>query len=239
MENKINDSKEASNSTKNNHFCILTKIRAKPVILDKIYSFSKKRPFIIFDLISNNKALKLSLQKTFNNSKKKNNLSSELNININNYIYFRKLKENISKKINKIEKEFFQFNQHLNNVFQKHLNKNKLFFENKDIKIKIISDDETIIEPSVLKNINNIKTKIFDLYWKNYESSKCTSSYEFFGRNYIIEKKDFLYYKDDILRDINKNSFNYKVSVELEKNKAKKAYTKLIENLKVILFMIM
>ena len=186
MESKISDSKEVSNS---NYYCILNKIKSKPIILDKIYSFSTKRSFIILDLVSNDKTLKLKLQKTFYNSKKNNNLSSELNININNYIYFRKLKENISIKINELKEKYFKFNEHLNEVIQKPININE-FIENKNTTQPLKNRTKKNIEekkigpsvfiqnyPGLVKKYrkkcrkNGIKNESYDIYKENKKTS--------------------------------------------------------------------
>ena len=112
--------------------CILNKIKHKPIILEKIYSFSIKRPYIILDLISNNENLKLSLTKVFDNSKKNNDLSSELNRNINSYIKYRKISSKFPTLIKKIYDQFFQQNKKLLKIIQKP-NYKINFFEEKKI----------------------------------------------------------------------------------------------------------
>ena len=64
----------------------MAKIRHKSIIIEKIYSFVRNRPYIINDLISNSDLLKNSWNNTFKNVKKKNDISNELNQNIRNYI---------------------------------------------------------------------------------------------------------------------------------------------------------
>ena len=60
---------------------ILNKIKHKPIILESIYSFSFKRPYIILALISSDINLKLQMKKIFDKSKRNNDLSPELNNN--------------------------------------------------------------------------------------------------------------------------------------------------------------
>ena len=83
------------NTEENNIPCLLNKINHKPIIMESIYSFSQNRPYILFHLISNDAQLKSSLKNTFDNAKKVNTLSKELNQNIETYITFRKLEESI------------------------------------------------------------------------------------------------------------------------------------------------
>ena len=116
---------------KNN--CILMKIKYKPIILESIYSFSRNRPYILIDLISNDKTLKSSLKKIFNNTKRKNELSLEFNDNINIYISYRKIKDRISMKADNIENNVLRFNEYLNSIIQKPSIKTK-FFENIEVK---------------------------------------------------------------------------------------------------------
>ena len=61
-----------------NKIFILNKIKHKPIILESIYSFAFKRPYITLALISSDKSLKLQMKKIFDKSKRINDLSPEL-----------------------------------------------------------------------------------------------------------------------------------------------------------------
>ena len=169
MENKNNETKDKKglnlinkNENENNYKSILLKIKNKTIILEFIYFFAKQRPYILLDLISNDKILKSSLKNTFNNTKKENYLSSKLNTNIYNYISYRELRESINCKINILENIFIN-NDKLNNIIRNPLINNK-FFEIKEIKefiknppIKNINDEfiEKFIDKNVKKNKKN------------------------------------------------------------------------------------
>ena len=86
--------------TEKNKVNILNKIRHKPILLESIFSFIEKRFYIIIDFISKDKRLKSDLKKFFDNTKQRNNLSKELNINIKKYIICRKILEKL--KLNNI-----------------------------------------------------------------------------------------------------------------------------------------
>ena len=91
----IDNEEESHNKT-----FILNKIKHKPIILESIYSFSLKRPYILLNLISRDNNLKLQMKKIFDKSKRYNDLSPELNDNINLYIKNRKYLEIIKDKYN-------------------------------------------------------------------------------------------------------------------------------------------
>ena len=128
----INSNEKEVKSNEKKNISILIKIKHKPIILESIFSFAQNRVFIIIDQISRNKILKSSLKKTFDKSKKNNNLSPEININIQKYIYYRKILEEYQHLL-KIYKNYINnINTKLNNIIQKNINKVK-FFQNKDI----------------------------------------------------------------------------------------------------------
>ena len=74
----INSNKKEVKSNEKKNISILIKIKHKPIILESIFSYAQNRVFIIIDQISRNKILKSSLKKTFDKSKKNNNLSPEI-----------------------------------------------------------------------------------------------------------------------------------------------------------------
>ena len=92
-------------NSKSNYECILQKINHKPLILEKIFSFSENRPYILITLISRSSVLKENLKNIFNNVKLNNNLSSELNDNITKYITYRKYIEKIVDVINEFNNQ--------------------------------------------------------------------------------------------------------------------------------------
>ena len=81
---------------------ILNKIKYKPIILENFFSFSLNRPYILLNMISNDKILKEAMKKVFDNTKVKNQLSNELNNNLYNYIKYRKYYEKLIEKCDNI-----------------------------------------------------------------------------------------------------------------------------------------
>ena len=193
MDININEKEVKYNEQKNNS--ILIKIKHKPIILESIFSYAQNRVFIIFDQISRNRILKSSLKKTFDNSKKNNYLSPEININIKKYIYYRKILEEYQYLL-KISKNYINnTNTKLNNIIQKNNIKDN-FFKNKDIiefmnETKLIDDDSNIakiIEKYVDRNYKNNIFKILSIFYgKNYKKDYIINNYRnlvgWYGKN--------------------------------------------------------
>ena len=181
----INSNEKEVKFNEHKNISILIKIKHKPIILESIFSFAQNRVFIIIDQISRNKILKSSLKKTFDNSKKNNYLSSEINININKYIYYRKILEEY-QHLFKISKNYINnINTKLNNIIQKNIIKVN-FFKNKSIiefmnEAKLIDDDNTIakiIDKYIDRNYsNNIFKLLSILYGKNYKKDYIIKNY--------------------------------------------------------------
>lgn len=132
MEKDLKNEESNIESKNEDRIYILNKIKYKPIILEKIFSFSLNRPYILLDMISNNKILKKSMKKVFDNTKVNNDLSEEFNNSLNNYIKYRKGYEKLVKKcdeiiLNKnndkyksIEKpEFLEFDLNISRKFKK------------------------------------------------------------------------------------------------------------------------
>ena len=132
-----------------NKIFILNKIKHKPVILESIYSFALKRPYIILDLISSDKNLKLQMKKIFDKSKVNNKLSPELNNNINLYIKYRNYLE---KLIDKYNEENSNKNENIYKVLQRPTIEEN-FFDNINVKSFIRNNLESY---SILKKKSNL-----------------------------------------------------------------------------------
>ena len=145
----------------------------------------ENRAFIIIEQISKNKILKSSLKKTFDNSKKDNYLSPEINKNIQKYIYYRKILEEY-QNLFQISKNYINnTNTKLNSIIQTKIIKDN-FFKNKDIiefmnETKVTDDDNNIvniIEKYVDRNYGNNIFKILTiLYGKNYKKDYIINNY--------------------------------------------------------------
>ena len=114
MEKEIK-SKPKNDEPKNDRIYLLNKIKHKPVILESTMSFSSKRLYILIHMISNDKILKERMKKVFDNSKHFNDLSKELNININQYITYRQYYE----KLTNIYNNFFNPKKNIYEVIKK------------------------------------------------------------------------------------------------------------------------
>lgn len=168
------------NLTKKHSVYIINKIKHKPILIEYVFSYSKNRPYILFNLISTDEILKASLKKTFENSQKENELTKDLNKNIINYISYRKIYEKLPISINETEKDLLKVNNKLNEIIQK---KNyKPFFENKSIqnfiydKAKFIDKKLSINLIIIFFNINykNIVHKILETLLIKQEKEKKT-----------------------------------------------------------------
>ena len=177
------------NTEENNIPCLLNKINHKPIIMESIYSFSQNRPYILFHLISNDAQLKSSLKNTFDNAKKVNTLSKELNQNIETYITFRKLEESIEVKLSKLKSKISNFNEKINLVIQKPINelaKDEIKYQ-KELEyiinnLEYFCDRDTFIKNFIDKKYISKKNKILELYYLSYKKSKKKSIY--FSKRY-------------------------------------------------------
>lgn len=132
MEKDLKNEESNIESKNEDRIYILNKIKYKPIILEKIFSFSLNRPYILLDMISNNKILKKSMKKVFDNTKVNNDLSEEFNNSLNNYIKYRKGYEKLVKKCDEIilnnfndkyksieKPEFLEFDLNISRKFKK------------------------------------------------------------------------------------------------------------------------
>jgi len=187
---------------------LLNKIRHKPIIMESIYSFSQNRPYMLFHLISNDAQLKSSLKNIFDNAKKANTLSKELNENIETYITFRKLKERIEEKFSKLKSEISKFNEKINRVIQKPINelsKDEIEyskeFEYIQYYLERFYDRDTFISNFIDKKYISKRNKILELYYLSYRKSE--NKYIYFKDKYSsynmipIKQKEFFNMKID------------------------------------------
>ena len=176
METKSTETSNLNNvieeeDNKNTYISILNKINHKPIIMENIYSFSQNRPYILLHLISNDLLLKSSMKNTFDNAKKVNNLSKDINDNINNYIFYRKILEILKEKTEKI----------ISNIFKGELKLNSLIKNSKEVKSKneilndILNDivnnscyDMNIEVDFIDKNYKSIKNNLINIYYRSY-----------------------------------------------------------------------
>ena len=95
---------------KKNKISLLNKIKNKPLIINKIYTYSLNRPYILFHLISNELLLKKRLNNIFSKvSKTKNKLEKEFNNNLIFYSLIPKIFDELSKIYNKKKSNYFSY----------------------------------------------------------------------------------------------------------------------------------
>ena len=209
----------------NNNPCLLNKINHKPIIMETIYSLSLNRPYMLFYLISNDIQLKSCLKNIFDNSKKVNSLSKELNQNIEYYIIFRKLKERIEMKFSELKSKISKFNEKINLVIQKpqnELTKEEIKFQKEldyiQYNLERFYDRDTFIENFIDKKYTSKRNKILELYYSSYKKSKNKKIYfpmRYYDYLNTIKKSEFFsdYYR---MVPINlKDFFNDKIKEEL------------------------
>ena len=209
----------------NNNPCLLNKINHKPIIMETIYSFSQNRPYMLLHLISNDIQLKSSLKNIFDNAKKVNSLSKELNHNIENYIIFRKLKERIEKKFSELKSEISKFNEKINSAIQKpenELTKEEIKFQKEFDYIKYslerFFDRDTFIKNFIDKKYILKRNKILELYYSSYKKSENKRIYfpsNYYDYYYTIKKSElFSNYYGMIPKNL-EDFFNDKIKEEL------------------------
>ena len=103
------------------------------------------------------------MKSTFDNAKKVNDLSKDINDNINNYIFYRKLYETLKEKSNEIISNILKGELNLNSLIKKTIevrSKNDILNNsNYDMKIRV-----DIID----RNYQTIKNNLINLYFSNY-----------------------------------------------------------------------
>ena len=232
------------NLTKEHSVYIINKIKHKPILIEYVFSYSKNRPYILFNLISTDEILKASLKKTFENSQKENELTKDLNKNIINYISYRKIYEKLPISINETEKDLLKVNNKLNEIIQK---KNyKPFFENESIqnfiyhKAKFIDKKLSINLIIIFFNINykNIVHKILETLLIKQEKEKKHYYWNgdyyydrdyFHGNAYTLKNKNEIFENYLTSISINNNLFNKLIEEELILRKEEKNFKKLIK----------
>lgn len=109
----------------NSKITILNKIKFKPMLMDKIFTFAENRPFIFPYLIDIDPILKKSLKLSIEPINKKNNFSNDLNVNISKFISFRLLYEKVKETVQQINSNFIKECEE--NLLKIDLYKNKSF----------------------------------------------------------------------------------------------------------------
>ena len=90
---------------------MLNKIKFKPLLVEKIFSYSLNRSYILFNIISNDLILKKKLNTIFSNVKQnKNALNDEYNNNLLYLLFIKNFKLQLSQWINEIQIKSISYN---------------------------------------------------------------------------------------------------------------------------------
>ena len=144
----------------NNKIMILNKIKHKPSIVESLYSFALKRPYILLDFINKDKYLKLAMNNVFVKLTKKNDLSPEINKNINTYLKYKTILEQITSKKEHNSNKSKNIYKDFQKAIQKDKKKSKKFYK---INTEKKSLDEEIQENLKFKEISIIKDIIAEI----------------------------------------------------------------------------
>jgi len=143
---------------------ILNKIKNKPIIIERIFSYTLNRPYILYHLISNDNHLKDKLNNTFTDvNKTKNNLGEEFCQNLTIYSNIKDIINKIEELLKEKENKPFTYTYIKNNLEYSYMNflYTSLMKSKKMKKIKKLVNEEMIkkifIEIySVLKDVDLI-----------------------------------------------------------------------------------
>jgi len=143
---------------------ILNKIKNKPIIIERIFSYTLNRPYILYHLISNDNHLKDKLNNTFTDvNKTKNNLGEEFCQNLTIYSNIKHIINKIEELLKEKENKPFTYTYIKNNLEYSYINflYTSLMKSKKMKKIKKLVNEEMIkkifIEIySVLKDVDLI-----------------------------------------------------------------------------------
>ena len=185
---------------KEEYFCILNKIKHKPIILESIFALSKSRPYIIIDLITKDNLLKISLNKVFENTKKRNDLPSELNRSIDEYIIYRNrnIKDNFPYFLKNIKNNISILKENLNGLSKSLTKDGNKILESQEIeaflKNIIAVDNKNLYIGIIEEYIDKHYTKNVRIFLSLYYSAflKGGRKYYYFFNNYFDNNYNYL-----------------------------------------------
>ena len=188
-------SEDKKNYNNNNYISILRKILHKPIIVEFIFSYIKKRPFMIFDLVERDELIKDQINSFFKNSKKNNYLSHSLNNNINIILFYKNVKELLKYSTNNLNPYLFE-----NFFFENNMKPSFFNYTSQYISNKIDQENNNNI-----KDIYNNKSELNNIY---YELMKQFKNIQLVYLPKINPKtkelyKDGLYIEENIINNSN------------------------------------
>ena len=220
------------------YISILNKIKHKPIIFEFIFSYIKNNPFTIYNLIEKDKFLNNGIKLFFNDLKKSNTLSKDLNNNLNILLFYKSFHDKIF------------YNNYIN-IFEENLvgkapNPSFIDFKTKYI-VKEITEEikkkKIHISIPLISELNDIHYQIIK-YLKNIQLAYLPKKNNKTGELYydgsyievnIINNKNILKQEIDILYCIIDDNEYYKFIKSIDKNVIiNKVYFKFIKGKKKI-----
>ena len=179
---------------KKEYRCILRKIRHKPLLMSSIYSFTKSRPNILLYVVSDDNLLKTSIKDSFSKSLIVNDLSKEINDNLDEYEKKLSIKEKLFYEYNQLKRKILS-NKKLESLIQK---PKKIKDKNIDDILNIFDDEEIeyFIENLADKSLIEIQKRLLEIYYESYLKTKSSwyrTNEKYFDRGEFdkVKKEDF------------------------------------------------
>ena len=179
---------------KKEYRCILRKIRHKPLLMSSIYSFTKSRPNILLYVVSDDNLLKTSIKDSFSKSLIVNDLSKEINDNLDEYEKKLSIKEKLFYEYTQLKRKILS-NKKLESLIKK---PKKIKDKNIDDILNIFDDEEIeyFIENLADKSLIEIQKRLLEIYYESYLKTKSSwyrTNKKYFDRGEFdkVKKEDF------------------------------------------------
>ena len=138
--------------------------------MSSIYSFTKSRPNILLYVVSDDNLLKTSIKDSFSKSLIVNDLSKEINDNLDEYEKKLSIKEKLFYEYNQLKRKILS-NKKLESLIQK---PKKIKDKNIDDILNIFDDEEIeyFIENLADKSLIEIQKRLLEIYYESYLKTK-------------------------------------------------------------------
>ena len=229
---------------KKNQISILNKIKFKPLLVEKIFSYSLNRPYPLFYIISNDLILKNRLNSIFKNIKQnKNKLNNEYNTNLFNLLLIKEILLQLiqwlnEKKIQSISYNLIKYElkysyiQYIYDLAINYFIKHENFVLNKSIIKSIIFDYCGLLDNFVITLFPNDSTYLDYSYISFIEelNSKSKSKNKINQNIKLILIFDEYKYYNKILKEIKYKNITEIIVIFDDENLNKKELLKNFDN---------
>ena len=229
---------------KKNQISILNKIKFKPLLVEKIFSYSLNRPYPLFYIISNDLILKNRLNSIFKNIKQnKNKLNNEYNTNLFNLLLIKEILLQLiqwlnEKKIQSISYNLIKYElkysyiQYIYDLAINYFIKHENFVLNKNIIKSIIFDYCGLLDNFVITLFPNDSTYLDYSYISFIEelNSKSKSKNKINQNIKLILIFDEYKYYNKILKEIKYKNITEIIVIFDDENLNKKELLKNFDN---------